>query len=97
MKCQSRPLRSNQENCDPADQVSKIMLPDTIGNDHHRKKRHQRSEQQAVDEYDQSGLFQVLKLGVSNLAVDLSQGFLAAHSQDRVPEAHEDDNESQQS
>ena len=95
MKCEPGPFRSNQVHGDSANEVAEILGPDFIRNDHHSKKRHQGGEQQAVDENYQTGFFQVLKLGMSDLAIDLGQGFLTAHGQHRVPETHKNDDERQ--
>src|SRR5207249_1726136 len=51
--------------------------------------------QQAVDKDYQTGLFQVLQLGMFDLTVDLGQSFFAAHRQHRVPEPYESDDEHQ--
>ena len=72
-----------------ADQIPEVIWPDAVGNDHHREKRDQRGEQQAVDENHQSGFFQILQLGMGDLAVDLRQGLFAAHGQYGMAEADE--------
>jgi hypothetical protein len=53
--------------------------------------KNQRGEKQAVDENHQAGLFQVFQLGMLDLAIDLGEGFFAAHRQNGVPKSHEED------
>src|ERR1017187_5574600 len=45
---------------DAADEVGEVLRADAVRDDHHRKERHQRGEQQAVNEDHQPGLLQVL-------------------------------------
>src|SRR6266849_5287003 len=75
---QERPLQIHRQ---AADQVFQIVLADVVRNDHHRKKRDQRSEHQAVNENNQAGLLQVRKFGMLNFAVNLREGLFAAHGQ----------------
>ena len=63
------------------DQVFGEVAADIIGDDHHRKEGNQGSEHQAVNENDQAGLFQVPEFGMFDFAVDLGEGFFAAHRQ----------------
>ncbi len=79
----------DQVHGDAADQVGEIIGANLVGNDHDREERNQRGEEQAVDEDHQPGLFQILQLGMLDLAIDLGQRFLAAHGQHRVAEADE--------
>ena len=74
---------------DAADQVGKVLRPHLVGDDHHRKKRHQRGEQQAVNKNHQPGFFQILELRVLDLAVDLGQSLLPAHGENGMSEADE--------
>ena len=73
-----------------ADEVVLVELhADFIGNQHHGQEGNARREQQAVDEDDEGRLLEVLHLGRFDLAVDLGEGLLAAHGQDRMSEGHE--------
>ena len=83
--------RADQVHGDAADQVGEVVRPHVVGDDHHREERNQRREQQAVDENHQPGFFQVLQLGMLDLAVDLGQRLFAAHGQHGVAEANEED------
>src|SRR5450631_1373737 len=81
--------RPHQIHGDAADEVGEVLRADAVRDDHHRKERNQRGEQQAVDEDHQPGLLQILQFGVFDFAVDLSQRLFAAHRQHRVSEANE--------
>ena len=65
----------------PPMRLAKYSVPLVVGNDHHREERHQRGEEQAVQEDHQPGLLQVLQLGMFDFAVDLCQRLFAAHGQ----------------
>src|ERR1051326_6290062 len=66
-----------------------------IGDDHDGEERNQRREQQAIDENNSAGFFQVLQLGVLNLPIYLCEGLLAAHGQHGVAEADKGDDPGQ--
>ena len=51
-------------------------------------------ENQAVNENDEARFFQVAQLGMLDLAIDLGQGFLAAHGQHGVAEADQNADQS---
>src|SRR5262249_30431291 len=53
-----------------ADKVFEEALADVVRNDHHREERNQRSEDHAVDENDQPGLFQVDEFRAFDFAID---------------------------
>ena len=68
-------------------------MTDIVGNDHYRKKRNQRRENQTVNEDHQPGLLQIRKLGTFDFAINLRERFLAAHRQHGMAEADEDGND----
>src|SRR5882724_8837913 len=69
---------------------------DGVGNEHHREQGSEAGEEEAVDGDDDRGAFEVLELGVGNFAVDLGEGFFAAHGEDGVAEGDEDSEEAEQ-
>ena len=72
------------------DQVVLVDMDARAGGDQHRgQQRGAAREDEAVDGDDDRRPLQVLELGMLDLAVDLSQGLLAAHGQDGVAEGHE--------
>src|ERR1700736_3550576 len=95
MECQPCPLGPDKKYGNSANEVSEISRPDVVWNDHHGEKRYQRSEEQAIDEDHQAGFFQILQLGVGDLAVYLRQRLLATHGQYRMPEADEQNDDCQ--
>src|SRR5436190_6851045 len=95
MKDQLGPCWAPQMHGNAADQVAEVLRSDLVGNDHHREKRGQGGKQKGVNSNDDRGFLQISQLGMSNLAVHLSERFLAAHSQHRVSEANEHDEQSQ--
>src|ERR1019366_9553452 len=82
-------VRTHDVHGQSADEVGVVVGTLRVRDDHHREKRHQRGEEQAVQEDHQPGLFQVLQLGMFDFAIDLGQGFLAAHGQHGVTEANQ--------
>ena len=83
----SRPQRPDHEHREPADQIVAIVRhPDAVRDDHHCEKRHQRGQQQAVNENDHAGAQQIFELGRLDLAIDLCQRFLTRHREDRMAE-----------
>ena len=95
VKDQLGPCWAPQMHGNAADQIAEVLGPDLVGNDHHREKRGQGGKQKGVNSNDNRGFLQILQLGMSNLAIHLSERFLAAHSQHRVSEANEHDEQSQ--
>ena len=96
VKAHSRPQRAGQVHRQTADQVVDIQLrAHPVRNQHHGQERHHRGEQHAVKEDHETGLLEILQLGMRNLAVHLRQGFLAAHSQQRVPQPDQHDDPDQ--
>src|ERR1022692_1677264 len=89
LKHQTQGVRTDHIHGQPANQVGVIVGAHLVGDDHDREKRNQSGEQQAVQKDHQSGPFQVLELGMFDLAIDLGQRFLAAHGQHRMAEAHQ--------
>ena len=89
-KSQAQGERADQVHGQAADQVVQELGPRGIGDDHPREKGDQRGEEHAVDEDHPAGAFQVLELGMGDFAVDLGQGFEAAHGEQRVAEADHD-------
>src|ERR1039457_3989846 len=73
-----------------ADQAVQELGAGGLGDDHHREKGNQRGEEHAVGEDDPTGAFQVLELGVGDFAVDLGEGFEAAHGEEGVAQADHD-------
>ena len=63
------------------------MLANVVGNEHHRKKRNQRSKYQAIDKDDQPGFLEVGQLGRLDFAVHLRQRLFSAHRQHGMPKA----------
>ena len=59
-------------------------------------KRGAAGEDEAVDGDDDGGALEVLELGVLDLAIDLGEGFFAAHGQHGVAEGHQDAEEAEQ-
>ena len=55
-----------------ADEVAEILWADTVRDDHHGEKRSQSGKQQRINTYYHRCLFQVLQLGMSDFAIDLS-------------------------
>ena len=90
MENQPRPDRALQAHGQAADQVFEEALAHIVGNDHHREKRNERGEHQAVDENDQAGFAQVLELGAFDFAIHLGERFFSAHGQDGMAERDED-------
>ena len=78
-----------------ADQVLEEMLADIVRNDHHGKERDQRRKNQAVDENDRPGFFQVRKFWALDFAIDLRQGLFSAHRQDGVAQGDEDSDDAE--
>ena len=64
--------------------------PDVVGDDHHGEEADQRGQQQAVDEDDERSLLEIRQLRALDLPIDLGQGLLAAHGQDRMAEGDQD-------
>ena len=93
MEDQAEDERSLEVHGEAADKVLEEILALLIGDDHHREERNERGEDQAIDEDDQAGLLEVRELRMLDFAVDLGQGFFAAHGEDRVAEAYKDGNE----
>src|ERR1700759_4356584 len=73
-----------------ADEIFEEALADVVGYDHHGKKRDERREDQAVDEDDHARFFEVGQLWAFDFAIDLGEGFFAAHGEDGVAERDED-------
>src|SRR5882724_781021 len=63
---------------------------DGVGDEHHREQGSEAGEEEAVDGDDDGGSLEVLELGVGDFAVDLGEGFFAAHGEDGVAEGDED-------
>ena len=76
-----------------ADQILGEVSAHAIRNDHHREKRNQRSEHQAVNKNHQPGFFQVLQLGMLDFAIHLREGFFAAHRQHGMAQADENNDQ----
>src|SRR5215831_19738948 len=74
------------------DQVAEVLWSNHVWDDHERKEGNACRENQAVDKNDEASLLQITQLGVFDFAVDLCQSFLAAHSQDGVPQTNENAN-----
>src|SRR5580693_4529238 len=91
MKYQLQHGGTHEVHRDAADEIGEVVMPDVIRNNHYGVERDQRGEQQTVDEDDQPGFFQVLQLGMLDLAVHLGERFLTAHGQNRVSKSHEKD------
>src|ERR1700691_3612496 len=89
MEDQARDERTLEAHRQPADQILQKALANVVGNDHHREEGNQRSENQAVNENDQTGLLEVQQLGAFDFAVHLRERFLAAHGQHGVSERDE--------
>ena len=87
---QAQGERADQVHGKAADQVVQKLGPRRIGDDHHREERHQRGEDHAVAEDHPAGAFQVLEFGMGDFAIDLRQGFEAAHGEQRVAQADHD-------
>ena len=73
-----------------ADQVVEVLRANRVRNDHEGEEGNAGGENQAVDEDDEAGFFQVGQLGMLDFAIDLRQGFFAAHGQHGVAQADED-------
>ena len=85
------PQRPDHIHRKPADQVIAVLRhPHVVGNDHHRKERDQRSQQQRVDENHQPGAEQILELGRFDFPIDLGQRFLTRHRENRMPKSDDD-------
>ncbi len=76
-----------------ADQVFLKISPHRIRDDHHRKESDARGENQAVEENDPGGFFQIRKLRVLNFSIHLRHGFFAAHGEHRMSQADQDSDE----
>ena len=92
---QPRPDRPLQAHGQAADQVFEEALAHIIGNNHHREKRNQRGEHQAVHENYQPGFAQILELGAFDFAIHLREGFFAAHGQHGMAERDEDSDDAE--
>ncbi len=81
------PQRPDHEHRESADQIVAVVgHADAVGDDHDGEERHQRGQEQAVDENDEPGTEKVLQLGRRDFAVDLRERLLTRHREDRMPE-----------
>ena len=71
------------------------MGPLKSRDEHGGQQRGAAGEDRAVDGDDNGRALQVLQLGMLDLAIDLGQGFLAAHGQNRVTEGHQNAEQTQ--
>ena len=80
-----------------ADEVVPVLLhANVVGNQQHGQDADAAGEDQAVEEDDEGRPLEVLELGELDFAVDLGQGLLAAHGQDRVAEGDKDSHQPHQ-
>ncbi len=76
---------------EPGDQVVFVNRDaDRVRDDHHEQQGRESGEYEAVNGDDDGGAFQVLELGMGELAIDLGKRFFAAHGQHRVAEGDQD-------
>src|SRR5262249_23053522 len=87
--------RASKVQGEAPDEVFQKALADVIGDDHDCEERDERSEDQAVNENDEAGFFEIRKLRVLDFAIDLSEGFFSAHSEDGVTESYENGHRAQ--
>src|ERR1035438_6182123 len=87
---QAQGQRAEQVHGKAADQVVQELGPRGIGDDHHGEEGNQRGEEHAVGEDHPTGAFQVFELGMGDFAVDLGQGFEAAHGEEGVAQTDHD-------
>ena len=80
-----------------ADEIVGIVLhADFIGDQQHGQEADAGREHDAVDEDDEGRLLEIGQLGRLDLAIDLGQGLLAAHGQDRMAEGQHDPDQAHQ-
>ena len=91
-------LRSDHVHRHAGDQIVTVdRHPHRVRDQHHRQQRTQAGKQKAVNRNHDRGAFQVLELGVLDLAIDLGQRLFAAHGQHGMAEGHDDAEQPQRS
>src|SRR5437764_9787835 len=91
MEEEAENLRSGKAHRQPADEVVHIRLPNVVRDDHYGEQGDEPGRDNGVDANDIRGKLEILELRRSDLAIDLRQGFEAAHGQQRVAERNDDE------
>ena len=87
-KGQAQNLRADHVHREPGDQVVAINLhADIVGDQHDRQQRHEAGEDEAVNADDDGRALQVFQFRMCEFAINLGQGFFAAHGEHGVAKA----------
>ena len=84
----------NNIHCQAADEIVFEAHSNVVGNNGGGEKGNKRREDEAVNEDDHRGLFEIWQLGVRHFSVDLRERFKPAHSQHGMAERHQDSDDS---
>ena len=89
MEQQPRRRGSSQIHGEAADQVVEELRTLAVRDQHDGEEGDQRREQHAVEKDHEAGALQILQLGMRDLTVNLCEGLLAAHGQQRVAKPYQ--------